>query len=132
MDQKSLVTEQIQAAKDLINRFDKQIPVAVAFWLRPNETNQWWLYLAPEPDQEGNVLSGYREVVRLVGEMQNPEINLSQIKLIPANGAMARAALDACRHYPTGRVLEFEGNVFGDVSVGEAYFYPLPAHAPSP
>ena len=131
MDQKALVTEKIEAAKRLIERFDARIPLSVAFWLKPVEKGRWYLYLAFEPEKDESVLQGYKVVGEVVRELNDPETNLIIVKAIPADSRLARAALDANRRYPTVRVLEFDGDMLGDVSAEAAYFYPLAVGAPA-
>ena len=126
MDQKTLVTEQIEDGNELINRFEKFAPLAAAFWLRPADSSRWSLYLVSEQITNGNLQSGYGEMVRLAGELHNPDLILFRANLIPADSPFARAAIDACRYYPGGRTIDFGVKLFGDMAVEEAYFYPLP------
>jgi len=131
MDQTTLVIEQIEAGHELVDRFDRFAPLAAAFWLRRVESSQWSLYLVSDQITTANLLSGYSEMVRLIGELRNPELSLLRVKLVPLDSALARDALEACRYYPTRRIVDLGVKLLGDLPVEEAYFYPLPACVPT-
>ncbi len=59
MDQKTLVIEEIDAAEELIRRFDRFMPVETAFWLNPMDEGRWLLYIASVKLNASNLRVGY-------------------------------------------------------------------------
>lgn len=131
MDQKTLVIEQIEDGMELVRRFDRFAPLGTAVWLRPADSARWSLYLVSEQITSANLRSGYGELVRLAGELHEPELGLFRAKLVPADSPIARDALEACRYYRPGRIIDFGVRLFGDLPMEEGYFYPLPACMPA-
>jgi hypothetical protein len=132
MDQNPLVNEQIDAGADFVSRFEKRLPVTVAFWLKTTDGGEWYLYVASEQVAAGNLDHGYSEVLTIAGEHPNPYLNPFRVKLIPATHPLAQAASEINHRFP-GRVgARFGNRSFGGVSVEEAYIYPTEAAAPAP
>jgi len=131
MDQRSLVIDQIDAGADLVKRFDKHTSVKVAFWLNPTEDGQWQLYIASEEINDTNFDLGYGEVLRLTQEMQNPNIDPFQVKLIGAEDPLARDVLEIQQRFPAKIPTHYNGPTLGGVSIEAAYFYAMPIAAPS-
>ena len=73
--------------------------------------------------------SGYAEIVRLANELHNPELGLFRVRLASAESPLARDVLEASRYYRAGRRIDFGVMLFGDLTVEEGYFYPLPTSA---
>ena len=131
MDQSTLVTEEIDAGADLVNRFDPYLPVKVAFWLRPTDESHWSLYIASDRIDDTNLDLGYAEVLRLAGEMHTPYLDPFQVKLIPADDPLARAVLDVHQRYPGRIPIRYNGPSLGGLSIDGAYLYPLPIAVPA-
>ena len=54
MDQTSLVTEQIEAGLQLINKFNKYKKLQAAFWIKESDTGNWYLYLVSDQIDDSN------------------------------------------------------------------------------
>jgi hypothetical protein len=131
MDQNTLVAAEVDAGAELVARFDKYMPVSVAFWLKPTENSPWSLYIASERMDDTTLDRGYGEVLRLAGEMQTPYLDPFQVKLTRADDPLVRAVLDIHRRYPGRLPIRYGGTSLGGLSVDGVYVYPLAVTAPS-
>jgi hypothetical protein len=124
MDTNPLVTEEIEAASDLIQRFRNFLPVVAAFWLNPSEDGKWALYIAaPEIDNDKYDL-GFGEILRLVREMRTPYIDPFQVRLINRDDPLAEAAIEINQRFPGPIPTRLRGKNFGGIPVQEVYIYP--------
>src|SRR5437016_5216793 len=132
MGQGTLVIEEGEkdAGKDLIHRIGETRPVQVAFWLKPAESGQWYLYVVAEGIDDSNVDRGYREVLRLVQQMRTPYFDPFQVKLIKADDPLARAVMEVHRRYPGKVGINYNGRYLGGMSIEGAYLYPLSNTSP--
>jgi len=126
MDQGPLVIEQIDAGARFLAEFEKKIPVMAAFWLKASEEGSWYLYLASDEFNHNNLDVGYREVLRLAGELRDPNFDPFQVKLINPGHPLAKAALDVLQRFPGRMATRLHRRNFGGVSVDEVYIYPTP------
>jgi hypothetical protein len=126
MDKKPLVNEQIDAGEWLIREFTKRIPVQAAFWLREQDTDEWYLYLASDQINDRNFDVAYGEVLRIIQPGQNLWIDPFQVKVVGADALVAKAALRVMKRYPARIPTRYHGRQFGDLSVDEVYIYPVP------
>jgi len=126
MDQGPLVIEQIDAGARFLAEFEKKIPVMAAFWLKASEEGSWYLYLASDEFNHNNLDVGYREVLRLAGELRDPNFDPFQVKLIKPGHPLAKAALDVLQRFPGRMATRLHRRNFGGVSVDEVYIYPTP------
>src|SRR2546421_42190 len=117
MDQNSLVIEESDAGAELVNRFNQKMPVKVAFWVKPVESGQWYLYIASEQIDDRSLDQGYREVLRLANQNPSPYLDPFQVKLIPASDPLAQAALEIHRRFPGRMATRVGSKTFGGVSV---------------
>ena len=124
MDPNTLVTEETDAGAELVNQFDKSMPVKVSFWLKPADGGQWYLYIASDQITDGNLDQGYREVLRLAKHHPSPYLDPFRVKLIPATDPLAEAALEIHRRFPGVLATRLGGRNFGGSSVEGAYIYP--------
>lgn len=131
MDQNSLVTEETDAGADLISQFDKTFPVQAAFWLKPTEASRWYLYIASDRINDNSIGSGYGEVIRLTQMKPTPYLDPFQVKLIPIDDPLARAAIEFHDRYPGRPATRLRGGTFGGLSIDGAYIYPSPVAAPA-
>lgn len=126
MDQGALVIEQIDAGARFLAEFDKQFPVQAAFWLKESEDGEWYLYVASDQINDHGIQAAYRQVLRIAGNMLDPNFGAFQVKLVGMDDLFAQAALDVLRRYP-GRVpTRIRHRNFGGVGVEEAYVYASP------
>jgi hypothetical protein len=130
MDPEALVAEQVAAGAEFVNRFNDTVPLKAAFWLKPAETGRWHLYLASERMNDAELRPWYGEVLRLAQDMQNPNLDPFQVKLIGTNDPVARAVMDVYRRYPGKMPIRYNGSFLGDMSIEGAYIYPLPITVP--
>lgn len=133
MDQDALVNEQIDAAREFIEAFSRQVPqypVKVAFWLKADEDPRWWLYIASEAIEDVNIDSAYQEVFIVAGTFDNPNFDPFRVKLISAKSALARAAIEVQERRRARIPTRFLGHSFGGISVEQVYIYPPIAATP--
>ena len=126
MDQGPLVKEQIDAGNKLLAEFERLVPVQAAFWLRTSEEDSWYLYITSDQFKDKNVDVAYGEVLRLAGEMRDPNFDPFRVKLIRSSHPLAKAALDILRRFPGRMATHFNGRNFAGVSVDGVYIYPTP------
>ena len=124
MDQGPMVIEEIDAAARFLGEFEKRIPVMAAFWLKASEDDSWYLYVASDEFNDKKLDVGYREVVRLAGEMRDPNFDQFRVKLISPDDPLAKAVLDLLRCFPGRIARPIHRRNLGGVSVNEVYIYP--------
>ena len=91
MDQGSLVREQIDAGATFLHEFDKVAHVVLAFWLKESEDGRWVLYVAPCGVNDANFDVAYGEVLRIAGEMKDPNLDVFQIRLLRRDDPLLKA-----------------------------------------
>jgi hypothetical protein len=124
MDQSPLVTEQIDAGAKFLAEFEKRIPVTAAFWLRANDEDSSYLYVASDEFNDKKLDVGYGEVLRVAAVMRDPNFDPFRVKLIRPGDPLAKAALDVLRRYPGRMPARILRTYFGGVGVDEVYIYP--------
>jgi hypothetical protein len=132
VDSKTLVNDEIDAGAELVERFDKLMPVKVAFWLKPAEDESWWLYIATDRVKQEGVAPGNREIVRLCQEINSPYLDMFQVRLISADHPLAQAVLEIHQRYPGRLPIRYNGTMLGGTSVEGAYLYPAPLATANP
>jgi hypothetical protein len=132
VDSQTLVSEQIDAGLELVERFDKFMPVKVAFWLKPSDEDSWSLYIACDRVKQEGVANGNREIVRICQAINSPYLDMFQVKLIHADHPLARAVLDIHRRYPGKLPIRYGGRVLAGITIEGAYLYSSPATAAKP
>lgn len=119
---------QIDAGAQLVNEFDKYVPVAAAFWLKAKDEGEWFLYLASDRIDDANFDVAYGEVLRLTGASPSPWLDPFQVKVIGASNPLTTAALALRAKAPGSKLpLRYHGREFGGIPVEEVYIYPTPA-----
>jgi hypothetical protein len=130
MGQESLVTEQIDAGVRFLSEFEKHMPVQAAFWLQADEDALWYLYVASDQINVQTLRAAYAEVIRLAGEMKDPNFDPFRVKLIRVDHPWAQSALEIYRRYPSRIPTHSQGQDFGGRSVAGVYIYPPPVASP--
>jgi hypothetical protein len=132
MAESSLVTEEIDAAAQLVSAFGNQRPVKAAFWLKGADDHQRYLYIASDAIDVGNLFDAYLEVGRIARAMQSPWLDPLRVKLIAGDDPLALAATNILKKFPSPLPTRIAGGRFGDVTVDDVYIYPpsLPATVP--
>ena len=129
MDNGPLFKEEIDAGRELVRRLDRYRPVKAAFWLKASDKPYRYLYLASErSDAHPDDLS-YREVSRVVDELQSPDIDPYRIKVVGADHALVRDAVETAQQFPASTGRRDGGRRFGDLFADDVYIYPLPLPA---
>lgn len=127
MDQGPLVIQQIDAGERFLNEFHKTLPVTAACWVKEVDNESWYLYVASEKIDHGNVRDGYLEVIRLANEMSDSFFDPFQVKLIKDDHPIAMATKDFSRRWPGRLPTRCQVGRFGDRYVDDVYVYALPA-----
>ena len=92
MDQDPLVAEQLDAGAKFIGEFNNYAPVGAAFWLKESDSGHWYLYIASDRLDGEKIADAYGEVLRLNKELADPNFDPFQVKLIPLDHPLAKAA----------------------------------------
>ncbi len=119
-----LVTDEIEAGAEFLKHLHAYRPVKAACWLRGEENEERYLYVALEGLTEDNVDIAYGEVLRSTQGMQHHFMDPFRVKLIRTDNPVARAVLDIYRRYPGRIPPRSNGGVFAGKAVTEAYVYP--------
>jgi hypothetical protein len=128
MDPPPLVTDEIEAGREFIERLHASWPVKAACWLRAAEDGERYLYVALDGLTEATVNAAYGEVLRVVRAMKDHYIDPFRVKVIRPDDPVARAVLDIYGRFPARIPARFNGSVFAGRAVAEVYLYPpLPA-----
>lgn len=130
MDKGPLVIEETDAGAALIQAFDKIYAVKAAFWLRASDDDYRYLYIASDAIDESNLGPAYRDVLRLVAQMQTPYLDPFRVKLIGGNDPLTLAAI---HKRSTGPFKTRVGSgIFGGLTVDDVYLYPAADHVAVP
>jgi len=132
MAQGTLVIEEGEkdAGTELIDRISKQWPVKLAFWVKPSDSGQQFLYISAEGIEDSNIDEGYKEVLRRVKEMGTTYFDPFQVKLIKGDDPLALAVMEVHRRFPRSLATNYRGRTLGGMSIEGAYLYPLPNTSP--
>jgi hypothetical protein len=128
MGQGTLVIDEGEkdAGAELVDRISETWPVKLAFWLKPTDSDQWFLYIVAEGIDDSSVARGYEEVLRRVKELRTPYFDPFQVKLIQDDKPLARAVMEVHQRYPGNLAINYAGRYLGGMSIEGAYLYPLP------
>jgi len=145
MDQDTVVNEQIESGKRLIDKLnDERFEVQVAFWARLTDEEKWYLYLAsPFVDENGPTVA-YRRVFGVMRKMSDLWVDPFEVRVIGANDSLTQGALSVTKPKvpdspfavpnpkPYPGMTRFGGSTLGGVSIVGAYIYPtFPASVPA-
>jgi hypothetical protein len=127
MDASPLVIDEIQTGAEFIKRIQAHMPVKAAYWLRRDEDEGRYLYIALEGLTTENLGAAYDEVWRVSREMKDHYINPLDVKLVPTDDRVAHEVQDFYRRFP-GRVPphRFDERSVGGTPIVEMYIYPPP------
>ncbi len=126
MDQNPLVIEQIEAGKKFVEEFAKYLPVRAAFWLKVNEDSGWYLHIASDKITDKNIDIAYRTVGKVGKMIDDPNLDLFQVKASGVDDPFARAAVDLYKQFTARVPTHIRGRSFGGMSVEGVYVYPPP------
>jgi hypothetical protein len=100
MDQEPLVTGQIVAGWKLLQEFNQQRPVDLAFWGRSSENGRWLLYIASDLSHDKSMQEIYRELHRVLGPSTDFVLDSSEVRLIGVDHPAAETAREIIQSYP--------------------------------
>ena len=124
MGQDLLVIEQIDAGGEFVRDFNDYVPVSVACWVNPAESDNLFLYIASDEIDDGNIDVAYSEVLRRLRGKRSQWLDPFQIKLVNSSDPIARDAIRIRDRYPAKIPTRYRGSSIGDLSVEDAYIYP--------
>jgi hypothetical protein len=130
MDHEPLVKEQIDAGARFLREFDKYAPVRVAFWLKERDRRFRHLYVVSDEITDDNFDVAYGEVVRLLGQMRDPYLDFSRVKVRGVDDPLAKDALEMRRSHAADVPIRLHDTYFGRSGAEEVYIYPFPVTEP--
>jgi hypothetical protein len=124
MGQDLLVIEQVDAGIDFVRDFNDYVPVSVAFWVQPAESDNLFLYIASDDINDSNFDIAYGEVLRRLQGRSRQWLDPFQIKLVNSSDAIARDAIQIRDRYAAKFPTRYHGSSLGGVGIDAAYIYP--------
>lgn len=119
-----LVNEQIDAGAEFVRDLNDFVPVAVAFWIIPSESNDVFLYVASDDIDDHNFDVVYGEVLRKLSGSRNQWLDPFQIKVLNSSDPIAQDAMRIRDRYPALVATRYGGSSLGGTSIDRAYIYP--------
>jgi hypothetical protein len=126
VDKSALVNPQIQAGEWLIKEFAKRYPVKAAFWLKSDEDEDWYLYVASDKVNDTNLGAAYGDVSRIMSTSRNPWLNPFRVKVVGADDPLARAIIKFTKNHPGETPILVNAGTLDDVWIEGAIVYPPP------
>ena len=124
MGEELLVNEQIDAGADFVRDFNDYVPVSVACWVVPADSENEFLYIASDDIDDTNFDVAYGEVLRRLRGKRSQWLDPFQIKLINSSDPIAQDALRIRDRYPARLATRYGGTSIGGTSIDGAYIYP--------
>lgn len=138
MDQDTLVNERIEDGRALIHLLEEQgFNVQAAFWARPVEEKEWFLYLASDVVNDKGPAEASKIVQTTLKQHSELGIDLLDTRVIRLDDSRAAAALSIIKpKVPNGPfalpspkpfqgITHFGGSRIGGLDIeGGAYIYP--------
>jgi hypothetical protein len=122
-----LVENKIEDGQRLINQLIRdEIEVSVGFWVRTSEEGVWHLYIASPSINPEKLGEAYRKVYASLNKLSDCWVMPSDLKLINGANPVARAAVAVRDRSPGRSPTRYHGKRLGNLSIEEAYLYPLP------
>ena len=119
--------EEIDAARKVLDELRKRMPVAAAFWLKPDE-GSWEFYIATDRVKQG--LDAVYELVNQAAEaIDDPNFDSFRVRLIAPRHPLARAAKEVYQRRPSEIPVYIRGGFFGGIWADGVYLYPPPTPA---
>lgn len=126
MDQNPLVNEYRDTGEAIARKCaDAGIDVTAAFWVKPSEDGQWYLYLASRDVEDRGLGEAFRRVLAAIRQINPPpQIDtLGNLKLIGATNPITRDILSIQSRYPASLSTWYRGRQLGNMAIDEAYLY---------
>ncbi len=127
MDKEILVDNQIEDGRRLVSQLvADDFPVVAAFWVTTADEGLCHLYIASPFGPSGRVRPAYGLVHASLSKIPDPEITLTEIKLIPPDDPIAQDVLETQRRHPRRIATRTRRPRLGGMAVDEVYIYPVP------
>lgn len=107
--------------------------VDAALWLQSSENEKWYFYVvSPLVDAEGLSKAYGRLHSATRGMAKAFWIDPLEIRLIGPTDPIAKQVLEICKRYPppVASPIRWRGKTLGNMSVEQAYIYPLKTSTP--
>jgi len=144
VDQVTLVKEQLDDGEALLQLLASEgFDVRVAFWAKPLDEENWFLYLStPVVDSEGTIRA-FRSIHRIIPKQRWRWLDPFDVRVLGTSDPSTIAALDimtpkpSSQPFATPEPAPFPGTWTRRAELGElrlggpAYIYPLPQPAPA-
>lgn len=127
MDQNSLVTEQVDEGRQIVELCIKDgVDVTAAFWVKPSEDGRWYLYIATKVVEDKGLAAAFKAVYGALRRLSTPPglDPLGDLKVIGATNPAAVDVLDIQSRYAAPLATRYRGNRLGKIAIEEAYIYP--------
>lgn len=124
MDTSPLVTEEIDAGTEFLQLLNDLQPVRAACWLRAEEHEERYLYVALDGLSTDNMDVAYADVLQATGAMKQHYMDPFRVKLIRTSDPIAKAVMDIYKSFPGRIPTRFGGRVFAGMAFSEVYMYP--------
>ena len=128
MDQEVLVDLQFDEGRALLEELVRaKIDIAVAFWVKPPEEDEWVLHIASKRLSSMTAGDAFMAVFEALNRIQSSTIDYSDVKHAkPTNPAAAKAIEIRDRHSAISPI-RLRAKKLGDLPIEEAYIYPRTA-----
>ena len=123
MDQSPLVNELIENGSRFLKEFDRNYPVAVAFWLKGSDESRWHLHIASQKISDTERRAAYGDVLRIAKEMSDVSFDPFLVRLRTMDDRIVQFAIDFQRRHP-GLANVVDVPSFHLVEVDGMYIYP--------
>jgi hypothetical protein len=123
MDTSPLVTNEIEAGKNFLEKLNAFKRVAGACWLRGAENEERYLYAVIKGLTSKDFNNAYGEVFRITKGMRS-YLDPFRVKLIGEDDSIARAIAEIYRKYPKQIPPSTNDRVFAGMPVADVYIYP--------
>ena len=131
MDPYPLVKDQIDAGRQLLERFHEIHPIQVAYWLNPPEDGYWELNIVTGPIDDPLDSSGYDALLRISSELDNPDLDAFQVRVVKYPSPLSLAILELRNKYPDGKPIRRRGAYLGGTVAEDLYIYPSYTKSPA-
>lgn len=137
MDQVALVDRRIDDGRKLVLQLARDgFQVTAAFWLKAPEDAWWYLFIASKVVDQIGPGKAYRALQSSLEHLPGTSISLADIKLIGVDDNPITASVRKVQQQGGGKgPLHFRGGQLGNLTIDEAYLYPLlarPKRGPIP
>jgi hypothetical protein len=135
VDTTTLVGEMIEDGRRIVEQLPQDgFEVTAAFWLKKAEDGEWRFYVVSPVAEPGRLNDAYSRLHTFIRRMPEPHwIDPLEVRLLRPSHPLAKdvLAIHQSATGPKASPIRWGGTMLGNISVEEAYLYPLPAMASS-